>query len=116
MKLLLLLCAIFVFSAANAQEQPDNSQKQKFKWKFERPLVTIEPKDSSALRLYPYAKKAPGVYRLPQDGMPCIVPESHKSVKIPNAWRVPLRVPFKNKPPRIPNPSDPPRLYLQYFL
>lgn len=41
----------------------------------------------------------PGVNRLPLDGTPCIVPDADKTVPMPNAWKGPLRVPFKKKKP-----------------
>jgi len=43
----------------------------------------------------------PGVNRLPLDGTPCIVPDAEKTVPIPNAWKGPLRVPFKKKKPSV---------------
>lgn len=41
----------------------------------------------------------PGINRLPLDGTPCIVPEADRTVSMPNAWKGPLRVPFKKKKP-----------------
>jgi hypothetical protein len=41
----------------------------------------------------------PGVNRLPLDGTPCIVPDADKIAPMPNAWKGPLRVPFKKKKP-----------------
>jgi hypothetical protein len=49
--------------------------------------------------------RKPGVHRLPQDNMPCIVPDSTKTVRIPNTWKGSLRVPYRSKPPQIPNPG-----------
>ena len=49
----------------------------------------------------------PGIHRLPQDNMPCVVPDTRLSVAIPNLWAGKVEVPFKNKPPRIPNPAKP---------
>lgn len=43
----------------------------------------------------------PGVNRLPLDGTPCIVPDADKTVPMPNAWKGPLRVPFKKKKPAV---------------
>lgn len=51
--------------------------------------------------------KNPGVYRLPQDNMPCIVPDSTKTVRMPNAWKGSKRIPYKSNPPRIPNLAKP---------
>ena len=47
-------------------------------------------------------KKAnPGVYYLPQDNMPCLVPDTKDIAAIPNAWPH-VQVPFKSA---IPNPG-----------
>jgi hypothetical protein len=43
----------------------------------------------------------PGVYALPQDNMPCIVPDTKDIAAIPNAWLRPS-VPFRSA---IPNPG-----------
>ena len=107
MKLLLLLLSVVGMSSiANAQE-PEGSQKLKNDWKVERPLTTVVPKDSALLNIYPYVNKKPGVYRLPKDGMPCIVPDTKDIASIPNAWKGSIRVPYKGKKPVIPNPSKP---------
>jgi hypothetical protein len=45
------------------------------------------------------AKQKPGVYNLPLDNMPCIVPDPHASVAMPNAFGAP-QIPFRT---RIPN-------------
>ena len=41
----------------------------------------------------------PGINRLQLDGTPCLVPDTDNVVSIPNAWKGPLRVPFKKKKP-----------------
>ncbi len=41
----------------------------------------------------------PGVNRLALDGTPCLVPDADKTIAIPNAWKGPLRIPFKKKKP-----------------
>lgn len=47
----------------------------------------------------------PGIYFLPRDHMPCIVPDTKEIVKIPNAWKgATVRVYRGN----IPNPAEPP--------
>ena len=71
---------------------------------------SILPSDSGIVgrNLQTFWPKKPGVYALPQDNMPCIVPDSTKSVKIHNAWKGSLQVPFKGGPPRIPNLSTRP--------
>ena len=46
---------------------------------------------------------APGIYRLPVDRMPCIVPDTRGERPIPNAWKT-FSVPFSGN---IPNPAVP---------
>jgi hypothetical protein len=41
----------------------------------------------------------PGINRLQLDGISCLVPNTDNVVSIPNAWKGPLRVPFKKKKP-----------------
>ena len=102
MKLLLLFSAFALSSVAGAQENDD----PKNRW-IKRPLRVIEPKDSTSLNFFPYVKKSPGVYRLPQDGMPCVVPDTKDVAGIPNAWKGTIRTPYKGRKPTIPNPSQP---------
>ena len=107
MKLLpLLLSGLYISFVSNAQDKPEGSPKLK-NFRFERPLRVIVPKDSALLNIYPYANKKPGVYRLPKDGMPCIVPDTKDIAAIPNGWKGTLRVPYKGRKPIIPNPSKP---------
>jgi hypothetical protein len=35
---------------------------------------------------YPFIKNVPGTYKLRQDNMPCIVPDTKDIAAIPNAW------------------------------
>ena len=110
--LLLLLLAVLLGSAVRAQE----TRPQQFQY---RPGIGLEEfKDGtwkkiltdSAANRNGYAAllhKKPGVYSLPQDNMPCIVPDTSKTVKIPNAWKGRLRIPYKSNPPRIPNLTKP---------
>ena len=107
MKLLLVFSAFAISLVAAAQEEKDKLQRFGNKWKFQRPLRIIEPKDSSSLNFPPYPKKQPGVYRLPQDGMPCIVPDTKDVASIPNVWKGTIRTPYKGRKPTIPNPSQP---------
>jgi hypothetical protein len=52
----------------------------------------------------------PGVHRLPQDKMPCLVPDMNASVAMPNLWKGEIKVPFQANPPQIPNPGRRSRL------
>ena len=58
---------------------------------------------------FPQNKK-PGVYRLRQDGMPCIVPDTKDLAVMPNAFKGTIKIPFVSAPPRIPNAATPQRL------
>jgi hypothetical protein len=49
----------------------------------------------------------PGIHRLPQDNMPCLVPDLNATVAIPNGWGDKTEVPFRGKSPRLPNPAKP---------
>jgi hypothetical protein len=49
----------------------------------------------------------PGIHRLPQDNMPCIVPDMNATVAIPNTWRGEKKIPFRGAQPQIPNPAKP---------
>lgn len=44
------------------------------------------------------------IISLPQDNMPCVVPDSARCANIPNAWSN-LRVPFRSPYHPIPNPG-----------
>jgi hypothetical protein len=107
MKLLFLLVAIICSLAASAQTTAIELPKEKieelnliFKGrKFTRPGEFHKFLDSlsdvkNTASLFP----APGVYNLPQDNMPNIVPDMNKVKQIPNAMTP--RTPFKSE---IPN-------------
>jgi hypothetical protein len=49
----------------------------------------------------------PGIYRLRQDNMPCIVPNLADVASIPNGWKGKTKVPYSDNPPLMPNPSRP---------
>ena len=108
--LLVLLFSCFVFSKSKAQnDRYINPKIQQGPYKYRLPKgwdATILP--DSTIKLHDLAllkNKRPGVYRLPQDNMPCIVPDSTKTVRMPNAWRGAKRVPYQSNRPRIPNAS-----------
>lgn len=52
----------------------------------------------------------PGTHSLPQDNMPCIVPDMNATVAIPNTWKGEKKIPFKGVQPQMPNPVKPFRL------
>ena len=110
-RLLLLLLSSFLLFKGNAQD--DNVNKFDFKIndgyksRLSNKQILEAIKDSNiVLNNLAFLKgRKPGVYRLPQDNMPCIVPDTTKTVRMPNAWKGPLRVPYRSNAPRIPNPT-----------
>lgn len=109
MKLLLtvvgLSCCLTVFG----QTGNDNTSKllkeyqrrQRFnsRLQFQRPIY----KDSLIKDLKNFYSKEqhPGICYLPQDNMPCLVPDTKDIAPIPNAWSD-VRIPFQSN---IPNPG-----------
>jgi hypothetical protein len=111
MKLLPLLFACFISFMANAQNNRDCIQQSRQKLselkKTQHVPTTIVRKDT-ARQLSNFALLLkPGVHHLPQDNMPCLVPDPNATVAIPNAWRGETKVPYTGKPPRIPNAAKP---------
>lgn len=110
MKLLLSAVGVFMATGLCAQEfQPDIN-----KLIAQSPLVKIK-KDTAKPRLLPRTldlnilgskaiKLKPGVHALPQDGMPCIVPDTNDIAAMPNAAKA-ISVPSAN---RIPNAARTP--------
>jgi len=66
--------------------------------------TTAKGKQLSAILKNP----TPGVYRMPQDGMPCVVPDTKEIAAMPNAWKGKLGMPYQG---RIPNPAVPRKSY-----
>lgn len=62
------------------------------------PLLKVEPLREQQARLVP---DKPGVYALPQDGMPCIVPDSNGIAAMPNA--APPLYPYRKDMPTRPH-------------
>lgn len=112
MKTLLLCLAGLVSTAAGAQgtqpkifrHTPGTGLEQQTNGTWQKLLS-----DSVARRnsLDGFSRRKPGVYRLPQDGMPCIVPDSTKTVAMPNLWRGKKEIPYRGNPPRMPNLAKP---------
>lgn len=107
-----LLISLFAFTIVQAQNpapkmraiKPGTSVGFKNGRYFIKP-----PNDSGIVRngISLPAKKKPGVYRLQQDGMPCIVPDTKDIAAMPNAFKGEAKVPFLAQPPRIPNAAAP---------
>ena len=109
-QLLLLLIGFASFTTAQAQTEGLDAPKidgESLLRRYRQEQVNKIPGDSAYTYkhlLIPGDGK-PGVYSLPQDNMPCIVPDSTKTVRVPNAWKGSRKLPYKSKPPRIPNLS-----------
>ena len=113
-RLLPLVLSCFLLFESRAQNGLKNKQDFRVSdsYKFNQgnsKVVAINDSNIVLNNLSFLKGKKPGVYRLPQDNMPCIVPDSAKTVKIPNGWKGSLRVPYRSNPPRIPNLSKPPQ-------
>lgn len=110
--LLLLLFACNAFIAAQAQNNPTSLQKLKQKIAelkerqgFSVNTVRVDTvKQFSDLALL---SAKPGVYRLPQDNMPCLVPNTEAIAAIPNAWKGEIKTPYTPISPHMPNPAKP---------
>jgi hypothetical protein len=61
------------------------------------PLLKLEPLKEEQNRLVP---DKPGVYALPQDGMPCVVPDTGSIAAMPNA--APRVYPYRRDMPTRP--------------
>lgn len=114
MKLLPLFFACVTSVVAHAQNNPGDFRKLKqqmaelnkpqgFSVGAVRPDTAKQLSDLAEL----WAKPAPGAYRLPQDNMPCLVPNPNATAPMPNAWQGESKLPFTAKPPRMPNPAKP---------
>lgn len=69
------------------------------------PLIKIDV--SSKDELIPTPRRIPGVYALPQDGMPCVVPDTEGLAAMPNA--APMIYPYRKDMPTRPNKQQMPR-------
>jgi hypothetical protein len=120
MKLLLFfaLCFISVYAFAQVTDKTNRSTLQlpdtlkKFKGNnneaFQKQLQQYFQKGQFQNQLL--ANKQGKVVLLPQDHLPCIVPDTNGIVQMPNAWNE-VTVPYRPQYHPIPNPS----LSLQSF-
>jgi hypothetical protein len=113
MKLLLLLIITCLVSVtANAQTESIDLKKFRENAHYretlrQRSKTKAFPSDSTILflnRSVFSGNLKPDVHRLPQDGMPCVVPDTKDIAAIPNVFKRKLSIPFTGNPPRIPNP------------
>lgn len=113
MKLLPLLFACLLSFASNAQNQTDYAQQFKQKVtalkKQQRLSLGSVWRDTTTRFSNPsffLVNPEPGVHRLRQDNMPCIVPDPSATVSIPNAWQDEVKVPYTSPAARIPNAAQ----------
>ena len=102
MKQLLLLAFCFCSISLYAQDRKPLSVRPS------RPLVVIPERLVTQVpdQILPGGKSpTPGIYRLPQDGMPCLVPETDHIAVMPNAWKNPEGKSYKAPEGSIPNPG-----------
>lgn len=99
--LLTTSCPILLIAQTTGTETPKNNDKTTLQIVPEEkasPDEILQQNDTDYSTLRP-KNLQPGINRLPLDGTPCLVPDADKTVPMPNAWKGPLRVPFKKKKP-----------------
>jgi hypothetical protein len=115
MKLLLLLLSVVAAQAVVAQTDFNELlRKTTGEWNRLHPAAPDMPNSFRYKPLYRgellgttiSPRPAPGVHRLPQDGMPCVVPVTENIALIPNASPV-VRLPFRSKMPNAFNGKPP---------
>lgn len=104
----LLVTILIAFSFFAKAQQPRSYKWEAIDLFSGKPVVSSQPqigKDSliKLLNGYTIAKGSPaGVYQLPIDNMPCVVPDTKTITAMPNAWKGGITIPFST---RIPNPG-----------
>ncbi len=112
MKRLLLLGVLMVAAAtASAQETDPNLKKllEQYQQKHPVPKVDIQTLGPQ-VGIGSGLKPPPGVHTLPQDGMPCIVPDTKHLVHMPNAlpyFRPPQYGQIPNATPHSKKQAEP---------
>ena len=102
MKQLLLLAFCFCSVNLYAQDRKPLSVSPS------RPLVVLPERlvTQDKDQIVPGGKlPKPGIYRLPQDGMPCLVPETDHIAAMPNTWKNLPGKSYKAPEGSIPNPG-----------
>lgn len=112
-RLPLLLAACSGLLAAHAQNEmgklPNFADQIDALKKFRRYPLEMAQSDTAKQLSMPellLTHPKPGVHRLPQDNMPCIIPDLNASVAMPNAWKGAVKNPFQGSPPLMPDPSQ----------
>lgn len=106
---LLLICFITIDSQAQTEIMDLKKLKESTNYLqlFRNKTAAAQTNKDSLLNLVKgklFLKGAkPGVYRLPKDGMPCVVPDTKDIAAIPNGWKGKTSVPYVSNEPRIPN-------------
>jgi hypothetical protein len=114
MKLLLLSAFCMISLCLSAQIQRNNAWVMKqddIFQKFKGNGDTLRKQFQEYLQKRQFrndalSKKHGSVITLPQDNMPCVVPDTNSMVAIPNAWTK-TTVPYKPQYHPIPNPGLP---------
>ncbi len=121
----LLLLSAFCIAAVSALAQNDKNNG----WRSQRPVSLLQFKGNDRenfnhlFQEYLKRRKDPGnllanrqgnIVLLPQDRMPCIVPDSKNIAPMPNAWSG-VKIPYQSQHHLIPNLAiQPPSLDLKY--
>ncbi|HEV7333207.1 MAG TPA: hypothetical protein VGN63_19385 [Flavisolibacter sp.] len=115
-RLLYLICCCAASSFAEAQNLTSEIEKYQQDAAYQSEIIQKlkalhKQSDTSIVKppVQPYylINPKPGIHRLPQDNMPCIVPDMNATVAIPNTWKGEKSVPFRGTQPRIPNRAKP---------
>jgi hypothetical protein len=112
-RLPVLLLVNFVWGAASAQDPASTLHSRKDDAVYKEALTSYSERKNNEsdttvvgpAKPYYLVNPKPGIHRLPQDNMPCIVPDGNATVSIPNAWKGGTTIPFRGTAPRIPNQS-----------
>jgi hypothetical protein len=113
--LLLLVLRCFVSIAVQAQNESTGRKKLKAD-AYNLPLseneLPVFPNKKHSLANVAHGQlllkgAKPGVYRLPQNGMPYTIPDAKDIAAIPSAFKGRSGVPFIGNRPRIPNAIQP---------
>ena len=105
----LLISSILCFSSFTVVAQINNEEILRNRLQQLNDSYSNGLKDQNILSLKPKTydlkkseilSRQPGVYSLPQDGMPCIVPDTNGIAAMPNAFPN-VSVPFKTTMPNV---------------
>jgi len=112
MKLLLIsvFCFfLFAFLIRPRQKSMDNAFPNTLFKKFKGDTIKC-CSITSALLATKRTNKSANVALLPQDHMPCIIPDTNAIKPMPNAWSG-ITIPYQSPYPPIPNPALTPKYF-----